>query len=123
MNIGTAFTPTTFNSQQLLETWIRSNLTPPVVSENAFNADVAEMLVLYPNNPALGSPFNTGDDTFGFNPEYKRASAINGDNAFHSLRRSFTELFASEGLTIFAYLFTDPQPSKEPFVGGKHWKP
>ena len=39
-DVGTDFTPPTFNSQQLLETWVRSNLTPPAVPENVFNADV-----------------------------------------------------------------------------------
>lgn len=118
--IGTDFTLPTINSQPQVETWIRANLTPPAVPEFEFNKDVETVLRLYPNDPALGSPFNTGDDTFGLNAEFKRMSAINGDDAFQSLRRSLTELFASHGLTIFAYLFTDPQPSKEPFFGGEY---
>jgi hypothetical protein len=31
---------------------------------------------LYPDDPSAGSPFNTGNKTFGTGPGYKRESAI-----------------------------------------------
>jgi acetylcholinesterase len=35
-----------------------------------------ETLALYPNIPSLGSPFGTGNMTFGLDPEYKRTAAV-----------------------------------------------
>ena len=37
---------------------------------------VDKLLDLYPDVPALGSPFGTGNNTFGLSSQYKRASAI-----------------------------------------------
>jgi hypothetical protein len=34
------------------------------------------ILQRYPDDPNLGSPFNTGNQTFGRDPQYKRAAAI-----------------------------------------------
>ncbi|KAJ7850274.1 extracellular triacylglycerol lipase precursor [Mycena olivaceomarginata] len=47
--------------------------------------------LLYPDIPSLGSPFNTGNETFGLNSQYKRAAAILGDLWFHSQRRLWME--------------------------------
>ena len=48
----------------------------------AFQRDLQKLLELYPDDPALGSPFGTGNNTFGAGAEYKRAAAIIGDVAF-----------------------------------------
>jgi acetylcholinesterase len=34
------------------------------------------ILKLYPDDPALGSPYRTGNELFGYAPIYKRTSAI-----------------------------------------------
>lgn len=34
------------------------------------------MMQLYPDIPALGSPFGTGNETFGLSATWKRAAAI-----------------------------------------------
>ncbi|KAI8974599.1 carotenoid ester lipase [Trametes punicea] len=57
---------------------------------NASDADIARLLELYPCDPALGSPFGTGN-AFAFTPEYKRLSAFQGDFIFHSTRRLLLE--------------------------------
>lgn len=77
------------------------------------------MLKLYPDVAALGSPFGTGNETFGLSSQFKRASAIVGDTAFQSQRRSLAELLGENGVPIFAYFFTDPQPSQPAFLGGE----
>jgi acetylcholinesterase len=70
--IGTIFTPQTINSTVEISALIRSTKTP---SAN-LNASTATLLDIYPDIPALGSPFDTGNDTFGLNPQYKRCAAI-----------------------------------------------
>ena len=116
---GTIFVPTTFNSTQLLETWLTSNFSSNAVTQNEFNADVAELLKLYPDITALGSPFGTGNETFGLSSQFKRASAMYGDILFQSLRRNQTQVLSEHGVTVFAYMFTDPQPSIQPVFGGE----
>lgn len=121
MKIGTTFIPTTFNSGDLLREWIIANSTPAVVSPSELNFVVDEILKLYPDIPALGSPFGTGNETFGLSPEFKRASASFGDLSFTSLRRQLAEAASSRGVKVFAYLFTDPQTNiLPPFVGGTY---
>lgn len=79
---------------------------------------IDEILQLYPNDPALGAPFGTGNETFGLNPEFKRVAAVQTDVAFAALRRNVSQLSSANGLPVFSYLFTDPQPSSgEPFLG------
>ena len=44
------------------------------------------VLAAYPDDPTLGSPFDTGLNNT-ITPEYKRISAILGDYIFHAPRR------------------------------------
>lgn len=37
---------------------------------------IDKMLQVYPDVPALGSPFNTGNQLFGLNSQWKRAAAV-----------------------------------------------
>lgn len=46
-----------------------------------------QVLQLYPDDPALGSPYGTGSNLFGLHKEYKQLSSIIGDIGFHSSRR------------------------------------
>ncbi|CDO68164.1 hypothetical protein BN946_scf184938.g16 [Trametes cinnabarina] len=48
--------------------------------------DITRLLELYPSNPALGSPFGTGN-AFAFTPEFKRLAAFQGDLIFQATRR------------------------------------
>lgn len=50
---GTIFTPTTINSTEELVERLTTMFTP-AVSEADLNASIAELLVLYPDDPALG---------------------------------------------------------------------
>jgi hypothetical protein len=35
-----------------------------------------EVVSLYPDNPSAGSPYGTGNETFGTGPGFKRGAAI-----------------------------------------------
>jgi hypothetical protein len=39
---------------------------------------VARLMELYPDEPAFGSPFNTGNETYGLGAQFKRAAAFAG---------------------------------------------
>ncbi|GAA5869147.1 hypothetical protein JCM1840_004306 [Sporobolomyces johnsonii] len=51
-------------------------------------SDVSELLSYYPEDPAQGSPFDTGD-LWATTPQIKRLNAFIGDFAFQSPRRTF----------------------------------
>ena len=57
---------------------------------NASKAEIDSLLVQYPQNPAAGSPFNTGLNN-SITPEFKRIAAILGDYVFQAPRRFFLE--------------------------------
>ena len=76
LRIGTLFTQPSYNyTMELIESIIIANYSPPAiecVSESQLKNAAKEILELYPDIPALGSPFNTGNDTFGLSPGFKR---------------------------------------------------
>jgi acetylcholinesterase len=121
---GTAFTPPTANyTTELIREIIVANLTPPAVpsvTEAQLEAATTRLLELYPDVPALGSPFNTGNDTFGLSPGYKRAAALEGDISFQSQRRFWIQTASNAGVKTFGYLFTQPQPDNPPSLGVSH---
>lgn len=43
---------------------------------------VVELLTYYPTAPEYGSPYNTGNQTFGQGAQYKRFASLYGDYAF-----------------------------------------
>ncbi|KAF8831846.1 hypothetical protein HHX47_DHR1000916 [Lentinula edodes] len=65
--------------EELITEFIIANYSPPAVptvSESQLENATARLLELYPDVPALGSPFNTGNDTFGLSPGFKRICAL-----------------------------------------------
>ena len=117
IRIGTIFTNTSVDSAANISTKLDmfSNLTPAQKSHV-----VDTILELYPNVPALGCPFGTGNDTFGLNPEFKRFAAIQTDVLFAALRRNVSMVTSANDVPVFSYLFTDPQPLVlQPFDGSK----
>ncbi|CAK5278640.1 unnamed protein product [Mycena citricolor] len=116
---GTLFTSQSLNSTAA----VNASLIPerlPSVSPAVLQSSVTELLELYPDVPALGSPFGTGNNTFGLSSQFKRAAAIDGDLDFHSQRRLWIEAAASAGVKTFGYLFTQPQPDGLPQLGVSH---
>ena len=78
------------------------------------------ILQMYPDDPAVGSPFGTGNETFGLSSQFKRAAAILCDISFTSLRRSLVQTATEEDVKAFAYLFTDSQTATlAAYLGGE----
>ena len=91
---------------------------PYINASSEYENDVTQLLQLYPNDPALGSPFGTGNNTFGLNSEYKRMSAIFGDVSFQSLRRTWIQTASAAGVSTFGYVFADQNAVTDPSKGG-----
>ncbi|KAL0569301.1 hypothetical protein V5O48_012665 [Marasmius crinis-equi] len=80
---------------------------PPGENE-AIQRITEHILEAYPNVPSLGSPFDTGNDTFGLDPSYKRVSAVLGDSLFQSHRRFLLEQLAQRPQTqVYSFIFAD----------------
>ncbi|KAJ7857346.1 extracellular triacylglycerol lipase precursor, partial [Mycena olivaceomarginata] len=116
---GTYFTRPNVNSTAMIESFLISNYTTPTVSPTKLNDAVQQLVELYPDVPSLGSPFNTGNQTFGLSGEWKRLAALMGDLWFHSQRRAWMQTAKKFGVKTFGYLLTDPgaPPISPPTVG------
>ena len=73
---GTLIIPQTINSEAEITGAILALATPLIVSSQKSDEVIASALALYPDVPALGSPFGTGNATFGLSSQYKRMAAI-----------------------------------------------
>jgi acetylcholinesterase len=64
-----------------MRTWIQTNFTPSMLpggGEGALSKAIDAILALYPDVPALGSPYGTGNQTFGLDSNYKRFASFCG---------------------------------------------
>ncbi|KAI0691678.1 extracellular triacylglycerol lipase precursor [Earliella scabrosa] len=118
---GTSFVPDTISSEQQIVSFLTLvdqpfTINPPL----AFQQDVARLLQLYPDNPALGSPFGTGNETFGLSSQYKRAAALVGDVCFEATRREWIRAASRAGVQVYGYLFTDHNAVEIPSRGVTH---
>ncbi|KAF5334363.1 hypothetical protein D9758_017485 [Tetrapyrgos nigripes] len=125
---STLVTDQSVNSTQLIRDMIlESPPSPPNASPSQRKSQLQrlrhileETLALYPNIPSLGSPFNTGNETFGLDPEYKRTAAVATDLEQQAERRfHINHQLIPAGISTFSYVFTDPDavPVQE-FVTG-----
>lgn len=71
---------------------------------------VQELLKFYPADPAAGSPYGTGNETFGQAAQYKRLTSIIGDIIFQASRRDHLETATKFGVNTWSYLFTETVP-------------
>ncbi|KAF4602971.1 hypothetical protein EYR38_003375 [Pleurotus pulmonarius] len=117
---GTLLTHPWVNSTEMLRQTLIANYTPALMGERALNESVERLLELYPDIPALGSPFRTGNETFGLSSHFKRGCAILGDTIFHAQRRKFSAVANRFGVKNWGYLFSDPPTTGPAFQGVAH---
>ena len=116
---GTDFVPESISSDEEVLEFIVIADSPFVPTLSAqFEQDVATLLQLYPDIPALGSPFGTGNETFGLSSEYKRAAAMYGDVSFQAVRRRWIQAAAEAGVRAYGYVFADQNVATDPSRGG-----
>jgi len=66
---------------------------------------ISTLLSFYPD-AASGSPFDTGNNTFGYSPTWKIGAAISGDTQFQAPRRDFLRRATEHGLNqTWSYQF------------------
>ncbi|EIW81539.1 alpha beta-hydrolase [Coniophora puteana RWD-64-598 SS2] len=78
--------------------------------------EVKQILDLYPQDPADGSPFNTSDQN-ALTPQSKRLAAFQGDAIFQGPRRSFLQQRAGKQET---WSFCNKQSKALPYLGSYH---
>ena len=72
---GTLLIPRDFPTDDI-SIWLNANATPSPLGADALGAAVNKVMSLYPDDPSAGSPFGTGNETFGAGSGYKREAAI-----------------------------------------------
>jgi len=89
----------------------------------------AELSELYPDDPALGSPYSPGvlganstDRFYGPVSQYKRAASIFGDIVFQSGRRALLDAYIKRDpfYPAYSYLFTQPTTGAPANLGISH---
>ena len=134
---GTLFLPPDFQTDDIA-IWLNANYTPSLLGSDALMTGVDKVMSLYSDDPSAGSPFGTGNQTFGTGPGYKRAAAIRtssssclpeiafvltscyrlvGDMLFQAQRRFWSQTTTAPS---YAYMFTDPQLGTDPALGVYH---
>lgn len=83
--IGTFFALSQEVTDPELRTWIEKQHSPPTLSQQALDQVADRLLQLYPDDPALGSPFGTGAELFGLPSSYKRRSALGTNRSICTL--------------------------------------
>ncbi|KAJ6586827.1 esterase 1 [Mycena vulgaris] len=107
---ATFFVSPYIDSEDTIIEHLVSNFSTSPESTAALEIAAERLLELYPDDPARGCPFDTGNDTFGLSPQYKRAAAMLGDLIFQSQRRAWMQATSRRGVKSFGYLLTDAPP-------------
>ena len=117
---ATIFVPTSTSSDEDITSFFTLYADPldPEAPLPPLQSVRETLLEMYPNITALGSPFGTGNDTFGLGSEYKRVAAMAVDIAFNGPRRAWAQTASRAGLAAYCYLFADPQAVSDPSQGG-----
>ncbi|KAH8152546.1 uncharacterized protein LAJ45_03386 [Morchella importuna] len=89
---------------------------------NTFQAQ--KVLSFYPDDPAVGSPFGTGNRTWpSLGLQYKRYSSIAGDITMDAPRRLLAETYSAKGVDqkVYSYRFDSPLQNTTSKVGVGHF--
>jgi carboxylesterase type B len=82
---------------------------------------VDKLLELYPNDPTLGSPYNTGNVTFpALGVQYKRMAAMTGDYSMTAGTRFNAQTSVAHKRKVWAYRFDMQPPSNKISTGVTH---
>ncbi|RPD58884.1 alpha/beta-hydrolase [Lentinus tigrinus ALCF2SS1-7] len=81
------------------EQLIRASFFP-----NISDVEMSRLLQLYPDDPAQGAPYGTGDE-FQFVSMWKRIASLMGDAGVIAIRRLFVETVAAFGQRAWTYIY------------------
>ncbi|KAG9118566.1 hypothetical protein FRC07_006866, partial [Ceratobasidium sp. 392] len=104
---GTVFlNPQQPQTEQDLINWLTAQ-SPGLYFGISNATAVKELLKFYPIDPAAGSPYGTGNETFGLAAQYKRLASVVGDLIFQASRRDFLRTATKFGVKAWSGLFTE----------------
>ncbi|KAF8320867.1 alpha/beta-hydrolase [Clavulina sp. PMI_390] len=124
---GTMFTPTNIRSNKLAMDYFESFVAES--DYDAFTPAIKKALVLYPDDPTKGSPFEpelTGTPArnrfYGIDNQYKRMAALIGDTLFESGKRDFVKKMTTKDPRnpVFVYQFAATPPGTQAAQGIPH---
>ncbi|KIY74426.1 alpha/beta-hydrolase [Cylindrobasidium torrendii FP15055 ss-10] len=110
-------------TDEYIHDFLAYNITPPMTDVKDWNETLAKFISLYPDDPAMGSPYGSGDDAFGLDPRFKRLAAMTGDMLFQSLRRHWQETMIKYDLPTWGFMWTEELPATEEhpaYLGAAH---
>lgn len=86
-------------TKEAIHSVIRANYSPPVVPGDEWEQTIQNFVDSYPfDDVTFGSPFNTGNETFGLSQGYKTMAAISKSGFF--LNNSYADLSFSWGFNV-----------------------
>ncbi|OCF74184.1 hypothetical protein I204_04554 [Kwoniella mangroviensis CBS 8886] len=85
------------------------------------NETIQKLLELYPDEPSVGSPYNTGDNLFNKSSTYKRASSYSGDSMFQVARRNWLDVTYSQSSPKGAFHGTELNFTRGRPTEGQPW--
>ncbi|CAE6452767.1 unnamed protein product, partial [Rhizoctonia solani] len=119
---GTLFVegPTTnISSEQDIINWLTARFPGLYFGISNVTA-VKELLKFYPTSPAAGSPYGTGNNTFGRSEQYKRFASLFGDYAFQAPRRDHLGSAIKFGVESWSYILKESSLTYPPEYGIGH---
>lgn len=79
---GTLFASRQERSDTDFKNMIIAQHSPPTTTQEELEDIADKILELYPDNPAAGSPYGTGDELFGMPRSYKREAALSAYSSY-----------------------------------------
>ncbi|KAF8322026.1 alpha/beta-hydrolase [Clavulina sp. PMI_390] len=127
---GTEFAPIDVANSSVIIPSIEDHVYLNNASASAMNGTIlTKLLELYPDNPALGSPFAPPivPPSYRFyeplsTNQYKRLAAMFGDSIFHAGRRLLLDAYLKKDkfYPVYNYLFVQNIPGMDPALGVYH---
>ncbi|KAF8608658.1 alpha/beta-hydrolase [Ceratobasidium sp. AG-I] len=119
---------TSINTEKDIINWLGTQF--PGLNVDITNLTlIQEVLRYYPASPAAGSPYGTGNETFGLGAQYKRFASLFGDLAFNAPRRDHLRTANKFGvkawlrqlaLAFRSYILSQAGPGFVPQFGVRH---
>ncbi|KAG8732275.1 hypothetical protein FRC11_014728 [Ceratobasidium sp. 423] len=113
---------TSINSDQDIINWLTARFPGLYFGISNVTA-IKELLKFYPTSPAAGSPYGTGNETFGRGAQYKRFASLFGDLGFHAPRRNHLDsatTFGGKAWQIRTYILKESALIYPPVYGIGH---
>ncbi|KAG9119416.1 hypothetical protein FRC07_005565, partial [Ceratobasidium sp. 392] len=113
---GTVFVNgTVANTEKDIINWVTARFPGLTFGISNVTA-VKELLKYYPNSQAAGSPYNTGNETFGQGAQYKRFASVAND----APRRDHLKSASKFGVKTWSYVMSEPPLDFYPLFGVSH---